>query len=306
MYIWFVATLIASLGYSCQGSDVARFRVNGGLDKADTIGFDEYMHDWQGNDHEFINLEILANATRNSYTGKDQPVNGYELVFKVIPQDGLHAFVYRRKFTNKYLVAYRGTTSESDKCADAVLFKGEFPKDPDANCSRFSNNTLDYFSQATNVVDRVLGLETKSRIVFTGHSLGCSLSQLMMLKYSKGQRKIGSFCFSAVGVRPIAERYNISMHPKDHSVVFDLPYDPVFLLTKKQQLGKVCTFEGLNVPTGCKQCVEKTTLQSCSRCFEPGHIFYHYLSALHSLETDPGTTLTCKHYSQIRQIFSPQ
>ena len=78
--------------------------------------------------------------------------------------------------------------------------------------------------------------------MFTGHSLGASLSEAFAL-LSKGKRP--SLCFAAAGVTGPAKHKGIPLEDTDRTcaVQIDHPYDPVVDMSKAEQVGVRCVYQ---------------------------------------------------------------
>ena len=109
-------------------------------------------------------------------------------------------------------------------------------------CREFSAEQLDYVAQASKFVAAVEAKLPGAQIMFTGHSLGASLSETFALQ-SKGSRP--SLCFAAASVTKLAKRKGIPVEDTDRScaVQIDHPYDPVVGMSKGEEVGVKCVYQ---------------------------------------------------------------
>ncbi|KNC80152.1 hypothetical protein SARC_07479 [Sphaeroforma arctica JP610] len=256
-------------------------------------------------------LQPFTIATAISYTGcTGYDVHGFHLVGSATPTDGLHAYAYQHNTVpTQVLIAFRGTTSASDTCADAVLW--DLPLSD--TCKKFSNETLDYISQAKSFVSTTIDELGRSQdkntlidLAFTGHSLGCGLTSLTTLDYATNMEhsllntnnigpdtnQIGSvrgICFAEPGTELVAKRMGLDLSQADKVLAIANPYDPIVWSTKEEQVGTVCEWDTRDIeePKACTRCKHYTWQKSspmCHTCYESTHIYSHYIDALKGMQ----------------------
>eukprot|EP01134_Creolimax_fragrantissima_P002317 CFRG2317T1 len=242
-------------------------------------------------------LYPLTTATKVSYTGDTSEIlTGFHLIASLTPRIGLHAFAYASiSDSNKVLVAFRGTTSESDTCADAVIW--DYPQP--AMCAKFNNSTLDYISQARAFVNRTLethfdGSTDNVDLMFTGHSLGCGMTGLMTLSFAPTLNLVRGVCFAPPGIKSVAHRLGLESQRADQVLGLAIPWDPIVRSTETLQVGTLCTFEDVREPLPCRKCknyLAQKDSPSCQRCYRKTHIYGHYLDSLRDMRTRPHCTV---------------
>ncbi|GBG25430.1 Hypothetical Protein FCC1311_016482 [Hondaea fermentalgiana] len=259
----------------------------------------------------------LAKASHASYAGDvgEDIGQDFALVARETPEDGMNALAYLAPDA-RVIVAFRGTTSESDDCADVLLFTPEKPL-PES-CEKYSNYTLDYVSRASEFVHEAISAAATSPaaeasdkdekealdVVFTGHSLGASLAQLMALSYhASGMDNVQfrAIAFAPAGVKEIAERDGFPTDDaKKVAAVIVNPFDPVYTTTERTEIGRVCKFQSISEPLMCRCCKsledkrrllegqQEISMSLCCRvCFAKAHRFPNYMEALTAMEEDP-------------------
>jgi len=215
----------------------------------------------------------LINATKNAYSGDlaDPIGQGFALIANHTPADGMNALAYRGS-ASRVIVAYRGTRSISDECADVLLFT---PNDPlPDECEAFSKDTLDYVARAHEFAEEALAAagdaEDGFDVVFTGHSLGASLAQLMALSFhgtasSNSSNTYRAIAFAPAGIKEIAMRDGFpTKDAKKVAVVLVNKYDPVYTSTLRTEVGSVCEFVGTHKPLLCYCCVSPMATENAS------------------------------------------
>jgi hypothetical protein len=174
-------------------------------------------------------LAPLTAATIVSYTGNtSEAVAGFELLASWQPQESLHAVAYVSQDGARLLVALRGTTSAADRCADDLLFSPGLPQRK-ASALRAPSD-LDYTGRAAAVVEQSRRLAPAALdVVLTGHSLGCALAQVQVLRLAASGVQPPSaraLCFAPAGTR--AQRLG-GLDPsgeRAHTIASS-PWDPV-------------------------------------------------------------------------------
>jgi len=220
----------------------------------------------------------LVLCTKISYTGLVSS-NDFVVVDSETPDKGLHAFAFKQGYLT--LIAFRGTTSAADVCADIVLDEGVVPP----MCRKYST---DYVRQAWNFTMRVRDLLPENSILLTGHSLGCSLSNLVTaMSITKLGVPIPSICFAPGSTSKSFTRLNISSSG-DCSLNLYIPGDPIFELNKVGKQ-KSCPIAGVKEPTSCKICsaLPSRVDPACYDCFEKIHVFKNYIQAIEKIPVVP-------------------
>mmetsp|Transcript_8234 Transcript_8234/g.9417 ORF Transcript_8234/g.9417 Transcript_8234/m.9417 type:complete len:316 (-) Transcript_8234:126-1073(-) len=227
-------------------------------------------------------IEPLATMTKISYTGNlTEEVPGWSLIFSLTPRNGLNALAFKKKgsyneYGNGIIITFRGTTTTSDRCADAILWD---PEDPIPFwCRVFRKSTLDYISQALKFVKQVKAGYPNHPIMFTGHSLGAALAEMMSLN-SSGESP--SLCFASAGAKGPARRAGLFNSQSDVSCLFqiDNPWDPIVSYAMKDQLGYLCEFQNVSETEACRRCLKEGKLSIlCEQCFQDAHKFINYLN----------------------------
>lgn len=224
-------------------------------------------------------IDVFANITKISYTGNvDEKVKGWEIVGKQTPDIGLNMLAYRSReaFKSKALIiAFRGTTSPSDSCADRVLWFPELPLP--SKCEKFSPEQLDYVQQAMEFTAKIQEQYEDASIVFTGHSLGSACGEIMSLQ-SNGTRP--AISFASGGAKGPSKRRGFLNKESDLSclVQIDHPFDPVVRRSMLEQIGYMCTYENIPEPRSCVNCYD--FFLECSMCFSQTHRYSNYLHLL--------------------------
>jgi hypothetical protein len=250
-------------------------------------------------------LAPLSAATIVSYTGNtSEAIAGFQLLASWQPQESLHAVAYVSQDGARLLVAFRGTTSAADRCADDLLFN---PGSPQRKaCARRAPSDLDYTGRAAAVLEQSRRLApTAHDVVLTGHSLGCSLAQVQVLRLAASGVQPPSaraLCFAPAGTRALAQRPGgldpSSERARGLLLAIASPWDPVVSFPPGQQIGDQCVLSGTSEPPSCRGChhspldpglgpVERA---ACAACFARVHLFKNYLVALDHMKVRPNCT----------------
>jgi len=230
-------------------------------------------------------LKPLAEATKISYSGEfGTPVEGLRRHKAYKPKDGLHAALYiTNNNSSRGLVAFRGTTSKSDKCFDNVLWVPEKPMTPECQAL---NHSLDYVGQAERIVTTFVKEKGIKEVLLTGHSLGCSMAQLITVLLSErfdDQTSFYAICFAPGGMQQVLERKDLK--PGTFSgrlLAIANPYDPVVRFVGGQ-IGTVCNFQHIHETLPCRFCSPtpgKPLSVVCDVCFAETHLYKNYLDLL--------------------------
>lgn len=250
----------------------------------------------------------IANATTLSYTATfgsyfdPASANGTVRGWVRSPVEsnprsgGMRALLFLQPSTTRMMIAFRGTdlditkvSGQADSCADAMLFGNKTRSQLPAYCSNFSESTLDYYTAAYKFTSEAVAMypEYKSGILFTGHSLGASLSLLM----SAAMRQPGNSyalaapaaVFSSGSVTELIKTrigVNSSQINSSQTVLFANEWDPVYASGDHAFPEEVCVWAPTE-PSACVQCYKKQpphpASPSCDLCFQEAHVFSHYL-----------------------------
>lgn len=245
----------------------------------------------------------MVSATKISYTGNTSEAvpGGFELVEHAAPKVGLNAVSYWRKDDDKLLIAFRGTTTDSDTCADWYIWENK-SLSLDKKCSAFDKDTIDYISRAKDFTRSAIRKTNSSDILFTGHSLGSGLATFMTLAFSQldPRREFHSVSFGPPITEPVIERLRLNTTFEDRIVTFRNPQDPITEPTKLQ-VGYFCSFTGVRKTIACSFCKHPDIMRAghispgCMLCFEATHIYKHYLETISNMKTLPQCSLSSHH-----------
>ncbi|KAJ7554195.1 hypothetical protein O6H91_06G130800 [Diphasiastrum complanatum] len=230
----------------------------------------------------------LAQISANAYSyPKQEAVEGWTMASQVLPlaplHGGAHAVVYEEQAEaeegrvhegaaaqtgegKRVVLAFRGTASIADVCVDLILFGEEdfifpIPKD----CSKFGNETLDYFSQALNYTRKVMDAYPDSPLLLSGHSLGASLAILVSAALSDF-RLLPVVAFSAPGPKNILDKYSLQLKAEKQHKVFVISdeWDEVIRILWEKQVGTFCYYE-TKKPVACQTCFWRKPAPSLRR-----------------------------------------
>eukprot|EP01018_Ginkgo_biloba_P023615 Gb_04171 [translate_table: standard] len=212
-------------------------------------------------------IQMAANAYRYP---SSVPIPGWRSASLVPPMapphGGAHALAYEQKTngngpSNPIVIAFRGTQISStqdamaDVCADMLLWEGlEFESLP-AECSIFTNSTLDYFSQALNFTETVLEAYPGCPLLLTGHSLGAGLAILVSAALSD-VTLLPVIGFSAPGTKAPLQKRSLHLKAGDEGSVFTIgnEWDEVMRTQWEGQVGVLCLYHTVET-------------QACVACF---------------------------------------
>jgi len=272
-------------------------------------------------------LAPVSKAVSLSYSG----TNGYELIkddasLAFLPEahsggafwdrfplgeidptfGGLHAIVFKDDKSKRMIISFRGvsmnpkvgdTNRDMDYCVDAKL-RHEMPE-PELECERFSEESMDYLGQAEEVVGRVKMQMPIYNILLTGHGLGGKIAILTSIKIPS--TKALAFGIDSVN-QNIKEKLHLSQAaiddlPADKYVVVSNPCDPYYLKAKSSKTGFAgltsCTVHGLDEVDGCADCKLKLgdmKEQSCGLSLQAHH-HRKYMEVLNTASKH--TTIQC-------------
>jgi hypothetical protein len=260
---------------------------------------------WSGTVAVRALLAPLAAATSVAYTGNtSEAIAGFQLLASWQPPESLNAVAYVSQDGARLLVAFRGTTSAADRCADDQLFNPGAPQRK--ACARRAPSDLDYNGRAAAVLEQSRRLAPAARdVALTGHSLGCSLAQMQTLRLAASGTQAPSaraLCFAPAGTRALAQRLG-GLDPSSERVrglllALASPWDPVFSFPPDQQIGDRCVLSGTSEPLSCRGChhspldPRQGALEraACAACFAQIHLFKNYLVALEQMKVRPNCT----------------
>ncbi|KAJ7554186.1 hypothetical protein O6H91_06G129800 [Diphasiastrum complanatum] len=229
-------------------------------------------------------VQISANAYRYP---RQAAVEGWTVASRVLPlaplHGGAHAVVYEEQaqteegrlhegvaLTGKgkrVVVSFRGTDlsggegSSADLCADLILFGPDSIVVPvPQDCSKFSNETLDYFSQALNFTRKVMDAYPDSPLLLSGHSLGATLAILVSAALSD-LCLLPVVAFSAPGPENVLDKYSLQLEADKQHKVFVIAdeWDEVMRTSWEKQVGTFCYYE-TKIPVDCQSCLRRHTL----------------------------------------------
>jgi len=253
-------------------------------------------------------IEPLAQATKVSYTGEeespDERVVGFCLVERLRPEIGLNALVFLAESEDdkRMLIAFRGTKSESDSCADDLFWKSDKPLEE--KCRKFPPSALNYWSQGLKFTSKMLERYPGRETMFTGHSLGASMSHLMTAELMRqGKTDVFALCFAPAGVVAILKRHGLNstsvIRNSHHLLSIVNPFDPVFAFSENEEIGKICTLDDAKEPLFCYCCHKENVIDlvkevelskkvipdtlnkfCCRECFIFAHRYKRYLDLL--------------------------
>ena len=320
-------------------------------------------------------IRLLGLATKYSYTAthgsyyENWTVNatlGPDWVkdFDLSPNPevgGMHALTFIRPSFNasergdaqsntnspcRGLIAFRGTdlgsdvlSSLADNCADDVLWGGMKYEQLSANCQgNFTTFQLDYLARATDVTQRAMVKYPQCSFLFTGHSLGAGLANLMAaLSYPQvtsgsqppawatgclPRASAGAAVFSTPGyIHTLLNRTNITfdqgMYNKNSShstqqqskrfMLFADQFDPIWYFCNQSfqggYIGRRCLWHDGAQPAACKKCERGHRMGrtvECELCMYERHIFSHYLHLIRA-PRDPSQGLHCESTANLHR-----
>ena len=280
------------------------------------------------------NMMLLANATKLSYTATWGSYYSHwdanatigpgwvKSSLEANPKDGgMHALLFVENTTSRALLVFRGTdlgpdavSSNADICADSLLWNGYHYNELPAMCQNYSVATLDYFTNAIAFTNTAMSMYSGYDFLFTGHSLGAGLAQMMasvadaetcVSPSAFGATSAGAVVFSTPGyIHPLLNRTNISVANLDKKKFVELAdrYDPVWAQCNISFQGGIaghrCLWHDGNESAACVECESDPAKISfsrpgCAACFLERHIFAHYL---HLVEGGAAKGLLCDHH----------
>eukprot|EP00401_Gymnodinium_catenatum_P078113 CAMPEP_0117543528 /NCGR_PEP_ID=MMETSP0784-20121206/45107_1 /TAXON_ID=39447 /ORGANISM="" /LENGTH=318 /DNA_ID=CAMNT_0005340309 /DNA_START=49 /DNA_END=1005 /DNA_ORIENTATION=- len=245
----------------------------------------------------FAFVEPLVNMTTLSYTATwgtyykaraaNATVSGWRRALpESNPKDGgMRALTFLAE-DGRGVVAFRGTdlgpegrSSKADLCADDFLSGHAMPE----WCLRlFTHEALDYFARAVEFAEQAALAHPGVRWLYTGHSLGAQLAELVASVRGAGHVALG---FSAPAVLPVLRnrtQVDPALLPSWQVVALYNEWDPLRSLAQGALPGSECLWEDLPSPAGCQQCAASPSLTSafCSRCFNETHVWKHYIDLI--------------------------
>lgn len=253
----------------------------------------EFLRDARAADFMAI-IEPLSDMTSLTYTatyGSDyrsahvnRTVPGWSRGITTNPEAGMRALTFLHDDHVRGVVAFRGTdlglplpsaSSRADLCADALLAGDE----PAAYCDRFSADTLDYLSRALEHVEASRALYPDVQWLFTGHSLGAQLAEVVA-----SVRGELALTFSSPPVVPVLQnRSDAKSVDEWQVVVLYNEWDPIGYDTDGLLVGSSCVWSVSPAPAGCESCrVPDPPSGSCELCFTQAHIFKSYKDLVRS------------------------
>jgi len=145
-----------------------------------------------------------------------------------------------------------------------------------------SSKALDYFARAVEFAEQAALAHPGVRWLYTGHSLGAQLAELVASVRGAGHVALG---FSAPAVLPVLRnrtQVDPALLPSWQVVALYNEWDPLRSLAQGALPGSECLWEDLPSPAGCQQCAASPSLTSafCSRCFNETHVWKHYIDLI--------------------------
>ena len=245
-------------------------------------------------------VTLTYTATYGSYYNHSQSnatVRGWARPLTRNPAVGMRALLFVHEASERAVVAFRGTdlntsmaSGEADVCGGHLLFSGSESSLP-TFCSKFSPETIDYWTSAVAFVRRAREACPRCRVLFTGHSLGAGLAFLMAASLSGGR-----------ATHTVSPAVAFSSPPWTEALIRKAPHialpssaamrsewfaladewDPVQRegYQRGGLLGTQCLWAS-SEPQPCKLCyiskVINLTRPSCRMCFAERHIYSHYI-----------------------------
>ncbi|XP_072042979.1 uncharacterized protein [Amphiura filiformis] len=263
----------------------------------------------EGSKESFVNhVGPLAQMAKTAYTANTgEEIPGWQLVqeFKMI--NGLYALAYKSETdSNKLVLAFRGIRfgdndsggTEDDLCArfylmDAGLECSDDKRGLPESCKRIPGWVLDYLNQARIFIAQLRATYPDECFLYTGHSLGATLSSILSATSRGFESHAVSFAPSPSNVPQIVTNLGIDADYSRVITLFD-EYDGNVDLDKCKY-GIRCRFEGPE-PEACATCTADkpfpdisevlADMQSpCELCLHHTHFFSHILKTIN----DEGT-----------------
>jgi hypothetical protein len=238
------------------------------------------------------------------------------------PAFGFHALTFVNAAQRRVLVAFRGTdldvshaSGACDVCADQMLWQGTAVADLPAMCAPFNASTLDYWGEARAMVQTIATTYDGYDVLFTGHSLGAGLSNLMAaLTDARSPCRphpttpdgpVASFAGAAVFSTPeyittLQNRSAVDVSRIDVArfAMFADAYDPIFTAARLHAFGGmaalVCEWHDGAPSAQCLACeaqqranVDGAPSVQCVECMFQRHVFKHYEEIVYNATVRP-------------------
>lgn len=241
----------------------------------------------------------LANMTTISYISTygsyfepdraEETVSGWERGnFESNPIDGgMRAITFLNTSAQRGVVAFRGTdtnvsgiSGQMDMCADAILSGTPL----ESYCYALPSKTQDYFATALVFTDDLALMYPDTDWLFTGHSLGAQLAELVA-----AVRGATALVFASDDVNSVLlnrTTLDVTALPAWRFVALFNEWDPIRFIASNNLPGAACVWSVSPAPQGCQTCdaVGQVDFKraDCGACFEGAHIYWHYLALVAS------------------------
>ncbi|CAE8626377.1 unnamed protein product [Polarella glacialis] len=235
-----------------------------------------YTATWGSYHEDYADNATVANWIRSSIQAN--PLEG-----------GMRALTFYQG--RRGVIAFRGTdlnvsgiSGQADRCVAEVL---EGQATLDDFCGQFSIRTLDYVARALEFADATATAHPDVEWLYTGHSLGALLAQVVAAVRGTGTLALG---FSAPPVAPVI-RNHTSLDPTTlpawQALTLYNEWDPLRYEAKGQLPGASCVWTVQPEPAGCQECDTfepgpNMSSPTCRECFLNTHVFALYLGLVRS------------------------
>lgn len=245
-------------------------------------------------------LQPVLDTLRLSYTGNEtnDKIKDLKLISTRRFEIGLNALAYEIQNPSSFdeqtliLITFRGTKSVSDECADLSLWPMRFKQTSSVSkklCKlMFTAEDLDYISQGTDFYKKIKfnqceKLNKKCSFLFTGHSLGAAIAQIISVKYN-----LSSFVLSSPGVKHLISQSvssNERLKIKECNLELNFIFDPVVRLSQFDEIGIECQLLNIKYPISCRNCYKYRKSTSCQLCFNEAHLLNNYLNYFKNVQS---------------------
>ncbi|XP_070577751.1 uncharacterized protein [Ptychodera flava] len=232
----------------------------------------------------------LADMVTVAYTGDfNTTVEGWDLIARNDPEVGMHAVVYKETgaTNDRVVIAFRGTQLTPTPEGQCDLCAGQFlaGETLDEYCEQFTSDQIDYYTQAKNFTQTIQSDFPCACVLFTGHSLGGELGELMSNFYYGSQ--LSAIVFGSGGSKESGPALGAGDNFDNIINIYD-KYDPaVNLPDPSLVVGTKCEFQTA-MTENCEQCYSgNVPSAACQECFNETHLFFNVLYLVHDSGTRP-------------------